>query len=367
MRRRKLARRTAQRSMQWLSTALVSSAAPASPAGRRKRRLIPSSARVAPHSHAAGYACVPATEVVAVCDLLSERTQDAAATWQDRWPGITQYQDYREMLANERLDMVSVVTSDHRHADITVAAAEAGARAIFCEKPLATTLADADRMIAAIEKHKVFLSVDHSRRWQPQWFEARAAIRNGAIGRVRTVIGKLGGARAMLFRNGTHLMDAICFFADGEPAWLSARYDDNFADYGPRYAGDGGHDPATDPGVCAFMLFENGVRAFYIGSQNAATGFELEVTGETGRIRLGNAVSAEIETADGVQSLAPATAAVSGSAAAIEELIALVEGRGSLPQISGPADGRRVVEALLAVAQSGAQGGAPITFPVREL
>ena len=320
----------------------------------------------APHSHAAGYNCVPATEVVAVCDLIPERTQDFVSKWQHRWPGITQYQDYRAMLAQENLDMVSVVTGDDRHADITVDAAAAGARAIFCEKPLATTLADADRMIAAVEKHGVFLSVDHSRRWQPQWFEARAAIRNGAIGPVRTVIGRLGGKRAMLFRNGTHLMDAICFFADGEPMWLTAHFDDDFADYGPRYAGDGGHDPATDPGVCSYILFANGVRAFYIGAQNAATGFEIEVTGETGRIRLGNSIGAEIETADGVQALAPATAATSGSAAAIEELIALVEGRGALPQISGPYDGRRVTEILVGIVQSADRQGAPITFPVQE-
>lgn len=320
----------------------------------------------APHSHAAGYTCVPATEVVAVCDLVPERTAGFVSTWQHRWPNVTQYQDYRQMLAHENLDMVSVVTSDHRHADITVAAAEAGVRAIFCEKPLATTLADADRMIAAIEKHGVFLSVDHSRRWQPQWYEARAAIRNGAIGAVRTIVAKLGGARAMLFRNGTHLTDAICFFADGEPEWVSARFDDSFADYGPRYAGDGGHDPGTDPGVCAFILFANGVRAFYSGSQGVATGFEIEVMGETGRIRLGNSVTAEIETADGVQALSEASATVSGSAAAIEELIALVEGRGTLPQISGPHDGRRVVELLVASVQSAAKKGAPVTFPLQD-
>ena len=321
---------------------------------------------VAPHSHAAGYDQVPATEVVAVCDLVPERTQDFVAKWERRWPGITQYQDYREMLARENLDIVSVVTSDHRHADITVNAAEAGARAIFCEKPLATSLADADRMIAAIEKRGVFLSVDHSRRWQPQWYEARAAIRNGAIGPVRTVVGRLGGARAMLFRNGTHMVDAICFFADGEPEWLTARYDDSFADYGPRYAGDGGHDPKTDPGVCAFMLFANGVRAFYSGAQGVFPRFEVEVMGETGRIRLGNDVAAEIETENGVQTLPPASATVSGSAAAIEELIALVEGRGTLPQISGPYDGRRVVEIFIATVQSAAQGGAPLMFPIHE-
>ena len=321
---------------------------------------------VAPHSHAAGYNCVPSTEVVAVCDLVPERTQAFVATWQHRWSNIAQYQDYREMLARENLDIVSVVTSDHRHADITIDAAEAGARAIFCEKPLATTVADADRMIEAIEKHGVFLSVDHSRRWQPQWFEAREAIRNGAIGPVRTIVGKLGGARAMLFRNGTHLMDAICFYADGEPEWLTARYDDRFADYGPRYAGDGGHDPGTDPGVCSFILFSNGVRAFYSGGQDVFPRFDIEVMGETGRIRLGNSGAAEIETDDGVQALSPASAAVSGSAAAIEELIALVEGRGTLPQISGPYDGRRVAEILVATVQSASQGGAPMTFPIQD-
>ena len=321
---------------------------------------------VAPHSHAAGYNCVPSTEVVAVCDLVPERTQAFVATWQHRWSNIAQYQDYREMLARENLDIVSVVTSDHRHADITIDAAEAGARAIFCEKPLATTVADADRMIEAIEKHGVFLSVDHSRRWQPQWFEAREAIRNGAIGPVRTIVGKLGGARAMLFRNGTHLMDAICFYADGEPEWLTARYDDRFADYGPRYAGDGGHDPGTDPGVCAFILFSNGVRAFYSGGQDVFPRFDIEVMGETGRIRLGNSGAAEIETDDGVQVLPSASATVSGSAAAIEELIALVEGRGTLPQISGPYDGRRVAEILVATVQSASRGGAPMTFPIQD-
>ena len=321
----------------------------------------------APHSHAAGYNCVPATEVVAVCDLdtgthagLCVQVATPLAGYHPV-PGLS-----RDAVQREYLDIVSVVTGDDRHADITVDAAEAGARAIFCEKPLATTLADADRMIAAVEKHGVFLSVDHSRRWQPQWYEARSAIRNGAIGPVRTVVGKLGGARAMLFRNGTHLTDAICFFADGEPEWLTARLDDNFADYGPRYAGDGGHDPATDPGANAFILFSNGVRGFYMGSQNAATGFELEVTGETGRIRLGNTAAAEIETDNGIQALAPATAGISGSAAAIEELIALVEGRGTLPQISGPYDGRRVTAILVATVQSAAQSGAPVTFPVQE-
>ena len=88
--------------------------------------------------------------------------------------------------------------------------------------------------------------------------------------------------------------------------------------------------------------------------------------GETGRIRLGNSGAAEIESDDGVQVLPSASATVSGSAAAIEELIALVEGRGTLPQISGPYEGRRVAEILVATVQSASRGGAPMTFPIQD-
>ena len=53
------------------------------------------------------------------------------------------------MLARERLDIIGVVTSDHRHADIVVDAATSGVKGVMCEKPLATSLEDADRMIRA--------------------------------------------------------------------------------------------------------------------------------------------------------------------------------------------------------------------------
>ncbi|MEZ4624346.1 MAG: Gfo/Idh/MocA family oxidoreductase [Thermomicrobiales bacterium] len=55
------------------------------------------------------------------------------------------------MLANEEIDLLSIVTPDHLHADSFVAACEAGVKGIYCEKPISTTLEDADRMIAAAE------------------------------------------------------------------------------------------------------------------------------------------------------------------------------------------------------------------------
>ena len=70
-----------------------------------------------------------------------------------------------------------------------VAAAEAGAKGIFCEKPLATSVEDADRMVTAQRKrHNTLLSVDHTRHWMPVWHRCHELVTAGEIGDVRTVL-----------------------------------------------------------------------------------------------------------------------------------------------------------------------------------
>ena len=140
--------------------------------------------------------------LTAACDLDEATLRE----FEQRWPDadLTLYRDHREMLARESLDIVTVATSDHRHADLVVDAANAGAKGIFCEKPLATNLADADRMIAACDANNTTLSVDHTRRFMPLWRYAKEEIVDqGVIGPVQYVVGTLSGPRAMLFRNGT--------------------------------------------------------------------------------------------------------------------------------------------------------------------
>ena len=103
---------------------------------------------------------------------------------------------------------------------MVVDAAEAGVPGIYCEKPLATTLADADRMLAAVEKSGAKICVNHGRRWDPFWRQAKAMIEDGRIGYFTRLGAHLGGEPAMLFRNGTHLVDTVCMFADAAPEWL---------------------------------------------------------------------------------------------------------------------------------------------------
>ncbi len=170
----------------------------------------------------------------------------------------------------------------------------------------------------------------------------------------------------MFFRNGTHLVDAVCFFVDADPEWVSGELDDEHRQYGPRYAGDGGRDPATDPGGTAVVHFANGVRACISASKGTMYNFEIDLIGESGRIRIGAYVAEMWHVlSDGrpaVRQLRPPHTTRGDMVAAIEELIALVEhgGTGS----STGEDGRRALSILLGVLQSNAMSGGRVTFPI---
>jgi predicted dehydrogenase len=319
-----------------------------------------------PGSHAAAFAILPQTQVVAVCELKPDLMDQFADRWGGVWPEVRRYADFREMLAKERLDILTVATSDHRHADIVVAAAEAGVRGIFCEKPLSTSLSDADRMLAAVEKHGTQMLVDHTRRWYPLYNETRRLVREGVIGKLSRIVATLGGPRSMVFRNGTHLIDLICFFAESDPAWVFAELDDEFHDYGPAYAGDGGRNPATDPGVSGYIHFQNDIRAFYNGSKGTPSGLWVDLFGETGKISVSDAGGTlwGAEQGGGLsgQPIHVPECRSAGILAGIEELIRLVE-RGGAPSSSGQ-DGRRVVEIILAMLASQHRGNVRVDLPL---
>ncbi len=319
-----------------------------------------------PGSHAAAFAALPQTQVVAICELKPELLDQFVDRWGNVWPEVRRHTDFREMIAKERLDILTVATSDHRHADIVVAAAEAGVRGIFCEKPLATSLSDADRMIAAVEKHGTKMLIDHTRRWYPLYNEVRRLIREEAIGKLSRIVVTFGGPRSMVFRNGTHLIDLICFFAESDPAWVFAELDDEFHGYGPAYAGDGGRDPATDPGVSSYIHFQNGVRAFYNGSKGTPSGIWVDLFGETGHISVSDTGGTLWSAVQGGglpgQTIRVPEYRSAKILAGIEELIHLLE-HGGEPS-SSARDGRRVLEIILAMLVSQHRGNVRVDLPL---
>jgi predicted dehydrogenase len=325
-----------------------------------------------PHAHVACYANHPRTEIVAVCDIFPAAFERFDELWGDRWPGIAKYTDFREMLAKEQLDLISVVTPDHLHADIVEAAVNAGIKAIYCEKPIATTLADADRMIAVTEAAGVPMSINHTRRWYDVFQYAKAAIDAGHFGRVTHIHALTTGPRAMLFRNGTHLIDISTFFADGEPVWVSGFLDPGHEAYGPVYAGEGGRDPALDPGGSALVKFDNGVLLSFVVSKQIQAdggGWEVSIDCEHARLRITEPGGLEVitEPAGDIGGLSrkrvdiPRYSWTDGTAA-IEELIGMIEGRTTVSQ-SSPRDARKSLSVILGLLQSQANGNMPVVAP----
>ncbi len=92
--------------------------------------------------------------------------------------------DPAQVFADPDIDAVVIAAPARFHADLVVAAAAAG-KGVFCEKPMALTVADADRAIAAADEAGVVLQVGFNRRFAPDWAAARALLDDGTLGSPR--------------------------------------------------------------------------------------------------------------------------------------------------------------------------------------
>jgi predicted dehydrogenase len=313
-----------------------------------------------PYSHASALAATPGVEVVAGCDINPAVCETFKQNWGDRWPGVKTYTDYREMLEREQIDVLSVVTPDFLHRDVVIAGVEAGVKGIFCDKPLSTSLADADAMLAAVQERGVTLSVNVTRRWKPSYVAAREDVRAGKIGPVSQVTVHYGGERAMLYRNHSHFLDLICFFAESEPEWVIAELEAGYESYGTEYKGDGGKTTSSEPGVNAYIGFRNGVRGFLSGMKNTSPEISADVYGATGRIHVNDDLAVRVVPAEGglTQQVLVPRSTRDGMAAAVAELIEAMEaGR---PTTSPPEAARQTVALTEAILESQARGNAKV-------
>ena len=179
------------------------------------------------------------------------------------------YRDYREMLEREELDIVSVAPRwlDQRH-DMIAAAARSGARGIFCEKPFARTLVEADAMIEACERGGVKIAVSHQGRVSQFSHRIKEMIGGGVIGEVKEAhsAGKQdhrGGGQDLMVL-GTHSLDMLCFLF-GRPRWVQAHILQDGHDAGPDDARQGDEEigPIAGDQLQAAYAFDNGVIATF--------------------------------------------------------------------------------------------------------
>ncbi len=168
------------------------------------------------------YQFLPNTKMVAIADAdEAGRTKGMADAKAER-----SYADYREMLAKEQLDVVSVCPrQSFEHEEMLNAAIDAGCH-IYVDKPLASGVDECDRIIARAEKRGVKIAVAHQSRYVEPFLSAKRMLDAGEIGQLTHMIGRGkedlrgGGEDTMVL--GCHVMDAMRWFG-GNPEWVSGR------------------------------------------------------------------------------------------------------------------------------------------------
>ena len=225
------------------------------------------------HLHAAGYKTCPDTEIVACADIKRENAE--AFAQEHNVPRI--YEDYREMLAQERPDIVSVCVWIALHAPIVLDCARAGVKAIHSEKPMAPAYGEALDMVSVCAGRGVQLTFNHQRRFGPSFRKARDLAQSGAVGPIR----RLEGYCDNILDWGTHWLDMMSFFNDDQPAeWVIGQIDsrEEKVIFGT---------PVENQAVCSIQ-WKNGVRGLLEtgpGAQNA--GCSLRLLGADGVVEVG--------------------------------------------------------------------------------
>ena len=241
-----------------------------------------------PVSIAGAFAALPECTLAAGCNRGRERLERFGKRW-----GVTAlYHDAREMLAHEQLDIVAVATPPGLHRDQVIAAAEAGVKGIFCEKPMALSLGECDDMIAACRQQDCRLLVNCSRRWSGLFEAVRRAAAAGRWGRLLHLVGYCQGCKPLpewevehegpMLHDAVHLYDIMRFFA-GEVQWVLGTAE-------RRYR----HDLRVEDSALGLLQFDSGAQGVTIVDElTEHSHFKLELHFERGLVTLGGAPKAE--------------------------------------------------------------------------
>jgi predicted dehydrogenase len=329
---------------------------------------------------------VPGTSLVAVAD-----DNDAGrSSAQERLKAPKAYADFREMLAKERPDIVSIGQRwIDQHRDMAVAAAEHGCH-IYMEKPFVPTLAQADDVVRACEMRHIKLALAHQGHYSPVMRTVQQLIQDGTIGTLLELRGRgkedpRGGGED-LWVLGSHVLNLMRHFAgDALDCTATVSVKGKPATKKDVVAGNEGLGPLTGDAVHARYNFANGVVGYFSSVRNTGTNpyrFGLQILGSKGIIEV---VTNYLEPAwmlidpawspgrsnkkwvpvtsagvDKPEPLSPRGNAA-GNVVAVKDLIDAIE-RDRQPLCS-MYDGRAVTEMILAVFESH-RLGRPVPLPL---
>jgi predicted dehydrogenase len=231
-------------------------------------------------AHLPALARIPTVALVAAAD-----PDPVARSKASRWSRMV-HATAGEILARPDVEAVVVTVPPHCHAEVVEAACAAG-KHVYLEKPLAASLEDAARIVSAAERFGVTVVVGFNRRLHPTFLRARAAVRAGLIGRVRTIQSRFcettgrgslsewrrrrGTGGGVLLDLGTHHVDLARWLTGEEVVSAAARL---------------ASDASEQDGAWARWTLSGGVEVQSFFSYRTATEDRMALIGERGVIRI---------------------------------------------------------------------------------
>ncbi len=201
--------------------------------------------------------------LVGIYDIKEERNEVA------REKGIFAYDSFEEVLADEKVDIVTVAIPNDSHKNVVIRALEAG-KNVICEKPVAMNLGELDEMIETANRCGKIFSVHQNRRFDIDFLAMKQIKESGEIGQLINIESRVHGSRGipgdwrgkkehgggMLLDWGVHLIDQLLQMMDGKLQKIYCEFD-NITNL------------EVDDGIKLTMMFEGGQKALVeVGTYN---------------------------------------------------------------------------------------------------
>jgi myo-inositol 2-dehydrogenase / D-chiro-inositol 1-dehydrogenase len=234
---------------------------------------------------------IPNAELLAVCSIKKEEIDYVQSSWNIKYG----YTDYYEMIKNDELDAVAIVSPSPEHCGQIEAALEAGLH-VFSEKPLGVTVEECKLAERAVEKHtdKVFM-LGFMRRYDPSYAYAKQKINEGAVGKpflLRATSADpenaVVGAIKFAATSGGMFLDMMIHDIDLARWFLGSEARSIYAVGGCYVHEEFGQFGDSD-NACALMQFKNDTMAMFYSGRTAPHGYhvETEIVGTKGTLRVG--------------------------------------------------------------------------------
>jgi len=220
------------------------------------------------HTHAGAYQLHDLTKLIAVVD----KDIQQAKKFSEHWGCPKIYKDSATMLATESPDIVSICTPSHTHAKLLEMCLDfSNIKAVWTEKPLATDVGIAKKIVAAYKEKDITLAVNYQRRWDPEMQRIKNAISQGKLGIIQKVLMLYSKG---IVNNGSHAVDLLI-------DWFGPKYELQVFGKHIDFLPD---DPTVDA-----RLTLGGIPIYLTGVDARQYGvFEIHIFGTLGRVNLMN-------------------------------------------------------------------------------